>query len=162
MSTDLWPTDIHAENLLTPEEILAEQAEFLQERTNGLLEAQLKSQPHPGGRVIKFDVFAVRLQSTVRLFDVYQRQDFDYPAAIVVPKESIPDILQGPKRASQLTASVTGMGELLEKAFGNSQETLLAATPEEFRKHIQQVLARPMIKGIVLSLIARSNKSPSA
>ncbi len=158
--SDLWPDDIQAEDVISPEEILEHQAERLEARTNGLLAAHVVRLEGDDRVVINFEVESVRTGSRVRLFAVQHRLEFEYPVAIVPPQDSLPDYLRerfyrpglGEAFGSFATVSkLMGPGAWVENEW-------VASSPTEFTKLVHGILALPSVKGVVLSLLARSSR----
>jgi len=157
---DLWPEDIKSEEVISPEEILNHQASRLETRTNGLLVGHVVKHEAEDRVVLGFEVEAPRADSRVRLFEVQHRLEFEYPAAIVAPDEKLPDFLRQrvyrPGIADALeTSSLMKTGKWVENEW-------IATSPAEFSQKVQDVLANPAIKAMVLSLLSRVGREHGA
>jgi hypothetical protein len=152
---DLWPADIRAEEIIAPEEILRFQAESLTARTNGLLVGHIAKLVGDDRAVLGFEVEAPRAGNRVRLFEVQHRRDFEYPVAIIPPADRLPDFLRehvyrpGLSEAAAAAASFSTEGQWVKNEW-------VATTPGEFTNKVEELLALPSVKGIVLSLLSRS------
>ena len=161
---DLWPEDIKSEDVISPEAILDYQAKRLEDRTNGLLAAHVVKLASEDRIVLGFEVESPLAGSRVRLFDAQHRLDFEYPIVVIPPDESLPDflkervyrpsvreaIMSAVARASQ-AMEATGPGDWVENKW-------VASSPAEFSKMVQDVLAQPTVKAIVLSLLSRASQ----
>lgn len=155
---DLWPEDIQAEVVISPEEILNFQAARLPERTGGRVTAHVVKRTDEDRVVIAFEVEARRAESRVRLFEVQHRLDFEYPAAIVPPDVPLPDFL---KERVYRPGGLGSIGEVTRP--GESvKNPWVASSPTEFSEKVEELLARPSVKGVVLSLLSRSNQQRRA
>jgi hypothetical protein len=110
--------------------------------------------------VIGFEVEAPRAGSRVRLFEVQHRLEFEYPAAIVPPDVRLPDFLEervyrpGEHDRAREDAARVG-GQWVENEW-------VVSSPTEFSEKMEELLARPSVKGVVLSLLSRSNQQRPA
>lgn len=150
---DLWPDDIRAEDVISPEEILEHQARLLEERTNGLLTADVVRHTAEDRVVIGFDVQSTRAGSRVRLFSAEHRVDFEYPIVLSPPAE-LPPFLKAEvyePGLGDVTAAVRFQGRCVRNPW-------VASSPAEFQKRVQEMLALPSVKAAVLSLLARSSR----
>ena len=149
---DLWPDDIKADDVISPEEILDHQARLLEQRTNGLLTAEVAKHTAEDRVVIGFDVQSVRSGNRVRLFSAEHRVDFEYPIALSPPAE-LPAFLK---------AEVYEPGFDFAKAMGVAARIVtnpwVASSPAEFSEKVRDMLASPTVKAAVLSLLARSGR----
>ena len=150
---DLWPDDIRSEEVLSPEEILKYQAEQLEKRTNGLLAGDVVKHENEDRIVLGFEVVAPRAQVRARLFEVQHRLEYGYPALIVPPDERLPDFLKA--QVYRPSHSIADVMRSIEPGKWVKNEWL-ASSPSEFSKTVETVLARPGVKAVVLSLLARS------
>ncbi len=148
MLNDLWPADIQAEEVLNPLEILESQASHLAQRTNGLLNATVECDDTEDRRVLGFEVYASILDTRVRLFEVHQSLELDYPVAVILPNQNLPDFLKTKKYQRGFLES-----PLVGKWVKNEW---VATSPQEFTEKIGEALDHPSIKGRVFSLLARS------
>jgi hypothetical protein len=162
---DLWPDDIKCEDVISPEEILEHQANRLEARTNGVLVAHVVRLVGDDRVVIGFEVESPRAATRVRLFEVQRRLEFEYPAAIVPPEESIPEFLQArvyrPGPGDVLSAeSLASAASLMEKFRRGEyvENKWVASSPTEFSKMVEEVLAMPAVKALVFSLLSRSRR----
>ena len=151
---DLWPEDIQAEVVISPEEILRYQATCLGERTGGQLTAHVVKRADEDRVVIGFEVETRRAGRRVRLFEVRHRLEFEYPASIVPPDVPLPDFLK--ERVYQ-PGGLGAIGELTRPGEW-VKNPWVASSPTEFSEKVEDLLARPSVKGIVLSLLSRSNQ----
>lgn len=150
---NLWPDDIKADDVLSPEEILDSQACLLEQRTNGLLTANVVKHSAEDRVIIGFDVQSVRSGNRVRLFSAEHRLDFEYPIALSPPAE-LPRFLQTEVYVpglADLSAAVSRPGH-------HVQNPWIASSPTEFQKKVQDMLATSSVKAAVLSLLARSSR----
>ena len=153
---DLWPDDIKSEEVISPEDILKLQASRLEERTNGQLTGHVVKVVGEDRVVIGFEVESPRTGSRVRLFEVQHRPEFEFPVAIIPPDETMPEFLKERVFRPRLPPPVTVVAG---QWIGNEWVT---SSPTEFSQKIQAVLARPSVKAIVLSLLARRPKEQAA
>ena len=159
---DLWPEDIKFDDVISPEEILEHQAQRLEARTNGLLIAHVVKLVGEDRTVIGFEVESPRAASRIRLFEVQHRLDYEYPVSITPPDDELPDFLRervyAPSvgelhaLASSVASRMMGKGEWVENKW-------VASSPAEFTELVQEVLAQPAVKAVVLSLLSRSNRA---
>lgn len=147
---DLWPSDIKVTDVMTPEEILQEQADALDKRTQGLLRAAVKKVAMGDSVALGFDVEAPRAKRSVRLFTVRHRLDREYPA-VVDSSEELPEIA---------TKSIGRRQFELPKDYSGDKLSV-PASPTEFTAAIERVLAKPEVKGIIFSLISQSQRTPA-
>jgi len=148
---DLWPDDIKADDVISPEEILDHQARLLEQRTNGLLTADVVKHTAEDRVVIGFDVQSVRSGNRVRLFSAEHRVDFEYPIAMSPPAE-LPAFLKAEVYEPGLAIGTAPV-------FGRSvQNPWVASSPTEFSQKVRDMLATPTVKTAVLSLLARSSR----
>ncbi len=156
---DLWPEDIKSEDVLSPEEILSYQARRLEERTGAQLTGHVVRRVGNDRVVIGFEVESLRAGRRVRLFEVQHRLDFEYPAAIVPPDESLPEFLRDrvyrPGMAEALTRPVMRGARWVENEW-------VASSPREFSQKLEKVLRSPAVKGVMLSLLSRASQGQSA
>ena len=83
---DLWPSDIGFDNLRTPILLLLEQAQYLKEKTNGLITAEVvKMISTPNNFNYTYVLFAQSINYRFRLFDIEYTID-------LYPLKLIPDI----------------------------------------------------------------------
>ena len=157
MLNDLWPADIQAEEVLSPMEILESQANHLAQRTNGLLNATVECDDTEDRRVLGFEVYASILDTRVRLFEVHQSLELEYPVAIVLPNQSLPEFLK-PERYVPPQPDLINIMRTMTHPTGGKwvKNEWVATSPQEFSEKIAEALDHPSIKGRVLSLIARS------
>lgn len=157
---DLWPADIKADDVLTPEEILTHQAEELEKRTNGILVGHVVKFTGEDRVVLGFEVESPRLDTTARLFEVQHRLKLEYPATIIPPTEQLPDYLKdrvyhpGSRSIREIIAP-SPEGKWIENQW-------VGSTPVEFSQRVETVLARPEVKSIVISLLARSSRDSAS
>lgn len=150
---DLWPDDIKSEDVISPEEILNHQARLLEDRTGGLLVGHVVRHEGEDRVVLGFEVEVTRTGNRVRLFEVQRRLEYEYPAAIVPPNERLPDFLKKRTYRGGLISNVRAMteGKWVENEW-------VASSPTEFSQKVGEVLDGGVVKGIVLSLLARANR----
>jgi hypothetical protein len=162
---DLWPSDVNTDVVLSPEEILNFQAGKLEQNTSGRLVGHVEKLVGEERVVYSFEVEAPWADTRVQLFEVQRRPDYEYPAAIIPPDEDLPDFLKERvyrpgfgeivKLAADLPASRMKMpGEWVENEW-------VASSPAEFSQKVGEILARPAVKAIVLSLLSRANQEAS-
>jgi len=149
---DLWPGDIGSEDVISPEEILKYQAEQLEKRTNGLLAGDVVRHENPDRIVLGFEVVATRAEVRARLFEVQHRVEYEYPALIVPPDEKLPDFLTVRSVARSIMEAARS-----QTGRDSPKNEWLATSPKEFSEKVEAVLARPGVKAVVISLLARSN-----
>jgi hypothetical protein len=153
---DLWPPDIKAEDVITPEEILVHQAQLLEARTNGLLVGHVEKLTGEDRVILGFEVESPRTGSRHRLFQVQHRPEFEYPVSIDPPDESLPDFLKA-------RVYKPGFRDVVATTAGGWVENKwVASSPTEFSARVEEVLARPAVKAAVLSLISRANREETA
>ena len=173
---DLWPADLVAEDVLGPEEILDEQAQLLTRRMNDLLQGKVVRTVTDDRVVLGFEVFAPRLDQTKRLFSVQHRLELEYPAVFVTPSEEIPRYLREqvliPGRPETKSIRVP-LGCKSTFEFSNEPEVVVipatkprieenewvAGTPNEFIEKLGKVLSSPTVKSVIVSLLAKSQRS---
>ena len=152
---DLWPEDIKSQDVISPEEILNHQASRLEDRTGGLLVGHVVKREGEDRVVIGFEVEAPRAGNRVRLFEVQHRLEFEYPAAIAGADIRLPDFLKErvyrPSPLGGVVQDLTERGKWVENPW-------IASSPTEFSEKVEGLLARPSVKGIVLSLLSRANR----
>jgi hypothetical protein len=151
---DLWPDDIKADDVISPEEILDHQARQLEQRTNGLLTADVVKHTAEDRVVIGFDVQSVRSGNRVRLFSAEHRVDFEYPIAMSPPAE-LPAFLKEEVYVPGLGDLTTAMPRFQGRCVKNPW---VASSPAEFQKKVQDMLAHSSVKSAVLSLLARASR----
>lgn len=157
MVNDLWPEDIYAEEVLSPAEILESQATLLNQKTNGLLTGSVESHEGEDRRILAFEVSASVLDTKVRLFEVHQHLEMDYPAAIVLPDQNLPEFLRKERYSPAPFEMLKAVGNMTFPKQGKWVENEWVATsPPEFSEKIAEALDHPFVKGRVLSLISRS------
>lgn len=154
---DLWPDDIRTEGMLPPEEILRQQAEHLEKRTNGLLIADVLRTETADRVILGFEVYAPRINSRVRLFGAQHRAEDDYPVAIEPPKDDLPAFLkESYYRPGTVESAAAAVGNLGLTGHVVKNEWI-ADSPMEFTEKVGRVLALPAVKARVVSLISRSS-----
>ena len=169
---DLWPDDIQSQDVVSPEEILNHQAQQLEARTNGILIAHVEKVSSDDRVVLGFEVEAPRLETRIRLFGAQHRHDFEYPVQILPPDGKLPEylrekIFQPGRRPlatyqalKDLQDATRGVSKLFESEPGTWVENeWLATSPAEFTEKVEAVLGQPAVKAVVLSLLARANRS---
>jgi hypothetical protein len=157
----LWPEDLKTEDFRTPTEILSEQAQLLERQTNGVLAGELVEHIVQDRRVIGFHVNAPRIPTTVRLFEVQQSVDLDYPVAIFPPDIKIPEFLQSEPHvptAMELTGAAQRLSETLKSLGVRTKNEWVASSAAEFTDKLALLLASNGVKAILLSLLARSSR----
>ncbi len=154
---DLWPDDIKADDVISPEEILDHQARLLEQRTNGLLTADVVKHTAEDRVVIGFDVQSVRSGNRVRLFSAEHRVDFEYPIAMSPPAE-LPAFLKAEVYEPGIGDMVTAASRFHGRSVTNPW---VASSPIEFQKKVQDMFAQSSVKAAVLSLLARSSRQAS-
>lgn len=173
---DLWPADLVAEDVLGPEDILDEQAELLTRRMHGLLQGRIVRTEASDRIMLGFEVYAPRLDQTKRLFSVHHRLELEYPAAFVSPSEEIPRYLRAevtipgtpeqrvPGLLRSISAAVVLQGLDEEKVIPATEPRVevnewVAGTPTEFTDKLAKVLASPTVKSVIVSLLAKSQRT---
>jgi len=164
---DLWPDDIKSEDVISPEEILKHQARRLEERTGALLVGHVVRREGDDRVVIGFEAEAPRADSRVRLFEVHHRLQFEYPASILPPDEDLPDFLRDRVYRPTMSEAMTAVGRIGSSVLGAGsgewvENEWVASSPREFSEKVENVLRRPAVKGIVLSLLSRANQEGPA
>jgi hypothetical protein len=156
---DLWPDDIKSEETVSPQTILEYQAEQLAKRTNGMLSAHVVRSVAEDRVVLGFEVKSLIAGSRVRLFAAQHRLEFDYPVALIPPEDRLPQFLQPevyePGPQGYPVDDDSGIGGWVENKW-------VAASPAEFTNKVEAVLAQPVAKAVVLSLLSRANRVRSA
>ena len=154
---NLWPEDLKTADLRTANEILSEQARLLEQQTNGVLTGETVEHAVQDRRVLSFDVNAPRIPTTIRLFEVHQPLEMDYPVRIVPPKLEVPEYLHKKVYRPGLamptvTAAIQGTWE---------ERQWVAESPGEFTEKLEKLLASTTIKAILFNLLSRSQRAPS-
>jgi hypothetical protein len=151
----LWPEDIQTQEVISPLEILNEQARLLEKQTNGLLVGNVVEHVVQDRKVLGFEVTASRVPTTVRLFEIQQSPEFEYPVAIVPPDVSIPDFLKSevyrPGPFDGVSSLTSVQGKWVKKEW-------VASSPSEFTEKLRRLLSMTGVKSILLSLLSRSNR----
>lgn len=165
---DVWSEDIKYEDVISPEEILKYQANQLEARTNGLLVGEIVKHLGEDRITLGFEVEATLSSKRVRLFEVQHREEYEYPVAIQPPNEELPDFLKDrvyQQSFGDLARSVAKatkpvlMGSDTALAPGQwVQSEWVASSPEQFTTKVEELLSRPAIKAIVLSLLSGARK----
>ncbi len=175
---DLWPADLVAEDVLGPEEILDEQAQLLTRKMNNLLQGKVVRTVMDDRVVLGFEVYAPRLDQTKRLFSVQHGLELEYPAVFVRPSEEIPRYLRKevliPGHPETKTTRVPLGSKAIwmvpvepEVVLSPATEArievneLVACSPYEFREQLEKVLSSTTVKSVILSLLAKSQRSPA-
>ncbi len=163
---DLWPADLVAEDVLSPQEILEEQAEQLTRRMNNILQGRVTRLEGEGRVILGFEVIAPRIDQTKRLFTVQHQSDAEYPALVVPPDDNLPGYLKG--RREFLPGSPLA-GVMAMEAVRVAMESInptpvdvewVATTPNEFEQRLAKVLKSSAVKSAILTLLSRSQRSP--
>lgn len=165
---DLWPEDIKYEDVISPEEILNYQAAQLEARTNGLLVGDIVKHVGEDRITLGFEVQARLTDKRVRLFGVQHREEYEYPVAIQPPNEELPDYLKE-RVYEQSFGDVIGsvaratkpilMATEIATAPGKwVQNEWVASSPEQFTKKVEELLSRPAVKAIVISLLSHARQ----
>ncbi len=162
VTRSLWPTDIRTDDVRTPVEILTEQANLLEKQTNGLLTGEVIEHVLEDRRVIGFEVSAPRLPTTVRLFEVLQSLDLEYPVSIIPPKVDIPNYLMREvyhPSSNELLKAVAGLSShVLNAPGGWEKNEWVADSPTEFAEKLQRLLSSDGVKAIMFSLLSRAKR----
>ena len=163
---DLWPADLVAEDVLSPQEILEEQAEQLTRRMNDLLQGRVTRFEGEGRVILGFEVIAPRIDLTKRLFSVQHQTDAEYPALVVPPDDDLPGYLKGKSDvpAGSPFAVAMAKGEAIQRAMKPLfpppiDMEWVATTPKEFTDRLARVLASSSVKSAIVSLLAKSQRS---
>jgi hypothetical protein len=148
---DLWPADIKAETVVSPQEMLEDQARHLETRAQGLLVGHVIRNEHEDRVVLRFEVEAPRAQTRTKLFEVQHRTEFEYPAAFIQPEESLPDFLK------TRVFRPGGIGETVRHLREGTwiENEWVATSPDAFCEKLEQVLKLHTIKPRLLSLLSR-------
>ena len=170
-SGDLWPDDIKSQTVRSPQSVLEEQAVALKRRTNGLLLGEVRRNEISDEEdevvriVLGFEIYAPELDKRVNLFEVIHGPNFEYPAAFVPPDDNTPDYLRekyyqpGEKDAMKAMRAVHTFADEILKGEGRWVENeWVAKTPLVFSEKLRVILAMPVVTGVVLSLIGKSNQ----
>lgn len=176
---DLWPTDLVAEDVLGPQDILEYQANLLTRRMNSLIQGQVV-RTDTGDRVILgFEVFAPKIDMTVRLFTVHHQSDAEYPALLVPPDDDVPGYLQEqtliPGHPEQKIPSVMKTINSIWSKDYMGEDTIVparepriqvnewvAASPEQFTNKLERILNSSTVKAAIISLLAKSQRSQAS
>ncbi len=150
---DLWPDDIRSEDVISPEEILDHQAKLLEHKTGGVLVGYVVRHEGKDRVVLGFEAEVARTGRRVRLFEVQRRLKYEYPAAVEPPDKGLPGFLKKKTYRGGLVPDALAMteGKWVENEW-------VASSPTEFAEMVQEVLGGGVVKGILLSLLARAKR----
>lgn len=145
----LFPEDIRSD-VQSPFAILETQAMALSEQTGGILtgEVQIMNPNQDGDTEVTFDFYAPHIGFRFRVLRVVHKQNQPYPALVHAgyfrdnPFETI---------AQSLSGSILSTGPRVKP----KNE---AASDVEFIDLLKKVFESPDVKGMAVSLIARSNE----
>jgi len=168
---DLWPDDIKADDVIAPAEILRYQAEQLEHRTNGLLSPEVESIETEDRIAMGFEIVVARTGERARLFGAQHRLDYEYPVAILPPQEEkLPEFLRDRVFKPSTGEVLRSLTNLQQNAMAQVAGVMgsegrwvenewIATSPTEFTEYVGKVLSLPSVKAVVLSLLARANRS---
>ena len=152
---DLWPRDITSEDVVSPEDILTEQAGILSDKTNGLLRAEVVKNVTDDRIVLGLEVSATYGDRRVRIAEVEHRREFGYPARLKKPP-ALPDYLKDKVYQSPPFA---GIGALIQTEGKWVDNEGVAGTPSEFHEKLSEHLRRKAVKATVLSILHQSQEA---
>jgi hypothetical protein len=155
---DLWPDAINL-NVLSPVAILKRQASQLRHRTKGLLEGKVETENRPTEKRIlhRFTIVAPALEGyTHVLFTASHESSFVYPVKVeFYPWQSAArEAFRG--GYAMMPGGTDPRAEAVEKS------NRVAAGQDEFVECLREVFSSPYTTGVISSLVARINESPSA
>lgn len=170
MIRDLWPDDLATQDVLSPWDILSEQAEFLTARMNNVLVGQVQKSNLDDRVVIGFEIVAPKIDKTIRVFAVEHRIENPYPAHFLSELSPLPTYLQPFRILPEVPERV--VPNLMDEVMGKPrtvpgtparkiENPWVASTPSEFTQKLRELLASPEVKAVIFSLLAQS-KSPSS
>ena len=158
---DLLPDEVDVSTTPLPAEILEFQAQRLEERTKGILNARVLRTTSESEIVLSFEVSAQALDFTSILFKVRHRPELEYPA-LIVPPDPLPAFLRPTVTVTKVKKGPLGSayGSI---AFDKYEETTeknhwLAVTDMEFLTKVGEVLRMPQIRSMFASLVSKSNR----
>lgn len=155
---DLWPTDLATQEVLTPYEILSEQADFLTARMNSVLAGRVQVSNLEDRVVLGFEVVSPKIDKTVRIFAVEHQPDNPYPAHIAIVLGPLPSYLQ----PTRIVPRVPGLLESIQPTTDRVVENpWVASSPREFTEKLGTMLSRPEVKAAVLSLLKQTQNHSS-
>jgi hypothetical protein len=171
--SDLWPEDIRNQEFIAPLEILNEQAKHLEQRTNGVLIGETHVQEvieeEKVQRIsIRFEVHAPRIDKRVKMFEVVHQPELEYPVALIPPEDDIPNYLKekyyqpGAGEIMKLVNTAHLFSTMMQSKGSWVENEWVATSPIVFRQKLKDILSMASVKAIVLSLIAKSNRSEEA
>jgi hypothetical protein len=149
---DLWPDDITADDIRSPEEILMEQAKQLAKTTNDLLTGHVIADEAQDRVILGLEV-ASRVKR-VRIAEVEHRPDYGYPARVRGGFE-MPDYLRD-KVYRRPTLGIAGLIDTEGKWVDNKG---VAATPIEFVQILRELLNRKSVRATLVSMIREAKES---
>jgi len=176
---DLWPTDLVAEDVLGPQDILEYQAKLLTRRMNSLLQGQVVKTDTGDRIILGFEVNAPKIDVTKQLFTVQHQSDAEYPVLLVPPDDDIPRYLQEQVLIpGQPERRIPSVMKTLNSVFQNehmNEDTIVpaeeprllvsewvAASPEQFSNKLERILNSSTVKSAILSLLAKSQRSQAS
>jgi hypothetical protein len=140
---DLWSDDIRVD-ILTPLAILRAQEDLIGQKTQGILEGEVRTTSNDTWMLHQLGLIAPALNHyRVTLLTAKHRQDMVYPVSVTAP-------CFAPKPRSLLAIGAIRLP-------GQSPDQRDAATQEEFIELVRQVLHSDDVRASIQSLIALSN-----
>lgn len=165
---DLWPDDLRVEEVVAPEEILQEQADYLTKRMGSLILGFVEKSISENRIDLKFIVKSNRFDAQYCLFTVMHRKEFDYPVAIDPPDIDLPNYLKKQYYQPSVTESVSDalkagnqfntLGLLLSSSGKTIENAWVAATPKEFSDKIGVILKSAEVRSVIVSLMAQAQR----
>ena len=112
--------------------------------------------------VLRFDVVSLKEDTRIKLFELHHRKEAAYPVALIPPSEQLPDYLSDkvyrPAISEFLKISQTAISEMLSQKGKWVANEWIAATPLELNKMLKTILAMPVVKATVVSLLSEVEK----
>ncbi len=156
---DLWPDDVRIpEKVVSPYQLLHEQARRLEEHTHGLVRASVARIEADDRTGIRFELQGRNTGFRCTLFEVAHRRELAYPC-VIVPPSPFPEFL----RAEVYQPGVDDMVSALGLATSPVrippgkwiENRWLASSQQEFIEKIRAVLHSPEARSTIASMIAR-------
>ena len=168
-ATDLWPSDLVPQEIVTPHQIMTMQANALNARMNGLVKAEVKSLNQDQRVSLRFEISSATSSQRLMLFEAAHRHDFAYPVALFGPTGNLPSFLREKHyepSVSELLSTVGTVGKfsdiLSSKGRWVANESKICATPQEFTERLKELLASVEIRSAVMSMLNPGQCSESA
>jgi hypothetical protein len=166
-ATDLWPSDLVPQELITPHQIMMMQATALNSRMNGLVEAEVKAltiTDNEDPRIsLRFEISSTTSPHRVMLFEAAHRADFAYPVALIGPTRRLPSYLREKHYAPSVSEIMSSaVSATLSKGRWIEPDGSICATPQEFTLKLRELLASVEIKSAVMAMLKPAQSLESA